>query len=154
MKIFEMADKLKIIRISGNSYIGVIDEKNKLVQHAMDYSTNQINDWFRLFNVGELESLHLSDTQGYSIKSLNKNEKMTLEKCKAIMANVKKYALEYWENDLFSEHYSWHTSNLKRQKNKKTVITIGVNMIKSVKYKLDNEERKIIREGLLFLVNS
>ena len=105
MDILKIADELVRVKVGGDTYLGVLDEKNGVIKYALDWNNYNIRHWFERYNVGELEDVQLSTNQGFSTRKLIKGEKVILEKCKAVMENIKKYSIQYWENQLFADYY-------------------------------------------------
>jgi hypothetical protein len=102
MDLFEAAEKLAIIKIAGETYLGVL-EGNK-VTWAMDFKEYKISHWFQSANTAELTEIEMVN-QGHSLRQLSKVEKLEVDRCTALMRRVKTYSMRYYENDLFIHLY-------------------------------------------------
>lgn len=102
-------ENLVIIKTSSTNWLcELLDNKDKtILLKAVDikeYSIpKQIDAWICLNNLGELSTVKLSKTEGYSVKELNKKDKIYLKERCAEMEEIKKTAIHQLENDYFKD---------------------------------------------------
>ncbi len=102
MDIFEAAGKLVVVKVGGETYLGVL-EGNKITW-AIDFGEYRISHWFQSANIAELSIIEIVN-QGYSQRQLSRVEKLEVDRCITLMGRVKNYSLRYYENDLFIHLY-------------------------------------------------
>ena len=101
--MFGDADDLKIIVVDDVIYLGnlIVVHDEVTIRNSIVFADN-VYEWFKLYNVKNLDIITLID-QGYSVRDLDRNEKVTVENYKGMWKIIKTYGLEFYENSLFDD---------------------------------------------------
>ncbi len=104
-------EDLSIIKIDGNYWLGNLDEERGIITDGYNFGsaseiTDKIETWFLAWNIETLTQLKLSKMASYTVRKLFLQEIEEFERVKAKLLRVKKYAVNYWENQVYSKHIS------------------------------------------------
>jgi len=111
MKEFEaMVRKLRIIRIQGRAYLGVIKGSgdDKFITDAVDcgrgFSKKDIARWLKCYNLNTTyEDIQLVGATGYTVQPFDEDDTLRATQCLIAMELAKKLALRQLENEYFEE---------------------------------------------------
>lgn len=96
--------ELKIFIIGDVEYLGIKEGDN--IEYALSCGEKVESDhfcrWFQKWNVEELQTIEISKQMPFMTRKLDEDEKVIFEVHRQTLAKAKRYALNYWENEVYT----------------------------------------------------
>ena len=102
------AEYLSYITVDDTTYLGHYEEnaitEAIVVSYAKFEAGRSIEDWFLAWNIGEYEEITFSSTASFRIRKFNPVEVEEFNRVKGKLFRAKRFALNYWENEVYAKH--------------------------------------------------
>lgn len=100
-------EDLSIVTIDGDRWLGCFNEEGYKIEDGYNFGSKaiiNIEQWFLCWNIETLTILKLSKMISYTARKLRPEEIEEFKRVQVKMLRAKKYALNYWENQVYREH--------------------------------------------------
>lgn len=96
-------EDLSIVTIDDTEWLCMFDEEKLEVKNGQGDDLS-MEDWFLAWNVESLRKFKLSKLSSYTVRTLEPKQIEAFERVKSKLLRAKKYAMNYWENQIYQKH--------------------------------------------------
>lgn len=96
-------EDLSVVSSNGTYWLCRFDEKARTITSGLRDDAS-MQEWFLHWNVESLQEIKLSRQSAYTVRKLRPEEIEEFERVKVKLLRAKRYAMNYWENEVYKKH--------------------------------------------------